>query len=710
MQLDCAKAVAWPLPTRLSELSREFASYFLMLKGKQTTTAFEALWRSTVGRMAVVHAFLSVLRVICDPRAIAPGNADGTAALASGPTEKGLYKPTKAGSTANAIPGRANEICAGAAGILCRLFLRATGPQDSDLPIHICASIPAAAAEMVEELLRGGCLPMLSRVLASGPSASSGAPGFADSPKAGGTPCHFKAAADGATLVFNMVYSMVLVGVSQPRTRRLVLSPQLPACRLVERWAYAAANEASGPPRISHNNNHQLPPTDQESLDLNIRLLLSHHKPCKTQSMAHVMRSSMWLLLPALLWQRSDGGEPLRAVLSGPCLQYLVALQAVSQLHAADGGTLYGLPPAAVLPPELAEVEGRGQGPAVLCCDVLRKCVDFWESCVTGQPRVSLGPLRNRCLVNLCMRLSRVALASLEDAEATAAQPQTRKGGRSLQGQQQQRQRGQVGAEAGSNCSGGPPPASGVASVALRRPLEAGTCMSVALQSLRLAAATLRSMDAISSRGSSSAGGDGGTDGEDPSTASSCRSSLGGSSSTGSTSTSTSTSGAEASSSMLAAPPTSTDGGSSPRVAVADSSADTSPVAPEPSADPRLCSRSFGRRWWPLAVGAVRAALRHPGGMKEETLSTCCEVLRVSSEPQVWDPEQGTADWYKQVLELARTERQNLQEEDLEGSAAATEGDKLPGRCGDADCQQFTPDESIQPTLHAACAGRHGLQ
>ncbi len=545
-------------------------------------------------------------------------------------------------------------------------------------------------------------------------------------PKAGGTPCPFKAAADGATLLFTMVYSMLLVGISQPHTRHLVLSPQLPACRLIELWAHASANEASGPPGVSHNNDNQLPSTDQKSLDSNIRLLLSHHKQCKTQSMAHAMRSTIWLLLPALLQHRNAGGEPLRSVLSGPCLQYLVALQAVSQLHAADGGTLYGLPPAAVLPPELAEAEGRRsggggwrQGRAELSCDVLRRCVDFWESCVTGQPRVPLGPLRNRCMVNLCMRLSRVALASLEGAEGTAAQPQTGKGSRSLHGQQQQ-QRGHGGAEAGDNASGEPPPAS-VASVKLRQPLEAGKCMSVALQSLHLAAAVLRSPEvepesccgggscsssagggtagvgAISSRGSSSAGGDGGTDGEGSSTASSCHSSMGASSSTTTTSTSTSSNGAEASVGMLlAAPPTSTDGGGSLGVAVAGSPADTAPVAPEPSADPRLCSRSFGRRWWPMAVGAVRAVLRQPGAMEEEAQSMCCEVLRVSAGAEVLDPEQSA-------------EGQSLQAKELEGSGA-TEELQLLGRCSGtqataAQCSHVLDDMVfIKPLTCSAAA------
>ncbi len=670
---------------RLSELRRDLASYLLMSISEQHTMMHEATWRSKAGRMALVHTFLSALRVVCDPRAIAPD--DTTAPMLSGLAKGELYETTRAGSKANSVPGRSIEVCEGApdvlactSGILGHLFLSTVTSSERDLPVQNRCNIPAAAAEMVEELLRGDCLPLTSRLLASGVVHSMAAC----------TPSSSKAAADGANMFTNMVHSLLLLGMSEPVTRGMVLA-QLPACRLVELWGRAAADQEG-----SSNPNSSV-------------LYLGRQTDDGTaQRVAEAMRETMCVLLPTLLRHRSEGGEPLRSVLSGPCLQYLVALQAVSQLHAADGGTLYGLPPAAVLPPELAEEEeeqgeghgsrggGRRQGPAALSCDVLTVCVAFWESCVTGQPRVHLGPLRNRCLVNLCMRLSRVALASLEGAEVTAAQPQTGKGDRSVQGQQQQQQqqRRQGDAEAGSNPSGEPPPASGVASVALRRPLEAGTCASVALQSLNLAATVLRSPEgdrrthggssssdgggggsssSSGSGGSSSAGSDGdGTNGMELSCAARCCCSSVGDGSTS----------VEAGGSMRAVPPTSTR-----RV---DSPADGHPVASEPPADPRLCSRSFGRRWWPLAVGAVQAALRQPAGMDWVTLSLCCEMLRISAEPQVRDPGQRSEDLLAQLLEPA--------------GSGPPDGQQRCGRCRDVSAVIIVLYHSLNDTLKS---GKH---
>ncbi len=466
---------------------------------------------------------------------------------------------------------------------------------------------------MVEELLRGDCMPLLSRLLASCTP---------------GTPSAFKATADGTSLLFDTVYFMLVVGMSQPHTRGLVLSPQLPA--LIELWARAAAIEAPPAPHgkqesSSHSGNSVLS-------------LVRQADDGTPQSFARSVRRSLCkVTLPLLLRHRSEGGEPLRAVLSGPCLQYLVALKTVSQLHAADGGTLYGLPPAAVLPLELARVEGRlsggagrRQGQAALSGEGLTDCVDFWESCITGQPRVSLGPLRNRCLVNLCMRLSRVALASLEGAESAAAQPQTGKGSRS-----QQQQQGQGGAEAGSNASGAPLPASGVASAALRQPLEAGKCAAVALQSLNLAATVLRdpevnpNQDYVGGMCNSDGGGSAGSH-ECADAKTSDRSAPSSCSSIDHVSSSNHSSSSSSSRGMQAASPSETEGGGSPGAA-ADSPADGSPAAPEPSADPRLYGRSFGRRWWPLAVGAVQAAMRQAGGMDCLTFVRCCSVLSLSA-------------------------------------------------------------------------------
>ncbi len=106
----------------------------------------------------------------------------------------------------------------------------------------------------------------------------------------------------------------------EPSTRSLFLSPQLPACRLIELWARAAADEPSPVPHANHHQ-LQLPSTCDQgtSLDLSFQqLLLSHHTHGLAHSVAHAVRGAMGMLLPAFLQHRSDGGEPLRSVLSGP--------------------------------------------------------------------------------------------------------------------------------------------------------------------------------------------------------------------------------------------------------------------------------------------------------------------------------------------------------------------------------------------------------
>lgn len=123
-----------------------------------------------------------------------------------------------------------------------------------------------------------------------------------------------------------------------------------------------------------------------------------------------------------------DGPLPsLRAVLSGPCLEYFAAAQAVSQLHAADGGPLYGLPSDALMQPMPAVIAAATAGEQrqeeeqqpqaqqhMLHINTL--CVEcsivFWKTCLSQDPPVPLRPLRRRHLVALCLRAACVALDS----------------------------------------------------------------------------------------------------------------------------------------------------------------------------------------------------------------------------------------------------------------------------------------------------------
>ncbi len=118
---------------RLSELRLDVTSFLKMVYSEQAVMAYEAILRSRAARMALVHAFLGALRVVCDPRAIAPAD-EPTAAMPSGLASTGPYQTTRAGSKATMGPGRASEALedarealVAAAAILGRLFIFATG-------------------------------------------------------------------------------------------------------------------------------------------------------------------------------------------------------------------------------------------------------------------------------------------------------------------------------------------------------------------------------------------------------------------------------------------------------------------------------------------------------------------------------------------------------------------------------------------------------
>ncbi len=71
-----------------------------------------------------------------------------------------------------------------------------------------------------------------------------------------------------------------------------------------------------------------------------------------------------------------------RQVLTGRRLQYFVAAQAVSQLHAADGGPLYGLSYDALVPAVLEGQPGHGRQRRLLSASGLSCAVGFWDTCL----------------------------------------------------------------------------------------------------------------------------------------------------------------------------------------------------------------------------------------------------------------------------------------------------------------------------------------
>ncbi len=190
----------------------------------------------------------------------------------------------------------------------------------------------------------------------------------------------------------------------------------------------------------------------------------------------------------------------LRAVLSGPCLQFFATAQAVSQLHAADGGPLYGLPYDALML-EMQDPEREGcssiprpgrqqqEGPPVSSTPVAR-AITFWQACLAHEPPVPLRPLRRRHLVALCLRAARVALDSVDVHR---------------QGQRQQQEPHQHQHRTGPHGnSGGPANAGGGRELrpggGLRRPFEQEGCCALALNALETVV-VLRSSSRSSSKG-----------------------------------------------------------------------------------------------------------------------------------------------------------------------------------------------------------------
>ncbi len=294
-----------------------------------------------------------------------------------------------------------------------------------------------------------------------------------------------------------------------------------------------------------------------------------------------------------LLPSTANPPASMRPVLSGPCLQYFMSAFLVSQLHAADGGPLYGLPYDALMPPLAAEEEeppvprtGRqqqrrqGQQRPLMAASGFVAPLSIWRLCLSLQPPVLLDPLRPRHLVALCLRTARFTLDSWDVHEEQ---------GRILKQQQQQQQQaacsGSEGAGKGgeANLQGRP----------LRWLLEPGPCAGmVLLKSLELSAMVLCGPESAGAGGARTTGtGSGGDSG-----------SGGG----GGVSTGCVHAGSGSSQSAAATPP-----------------------AARP--DPRLHHAPSAARWWPLAVQSVRTMLRRDIGsaLSASLLPRLCLLLQL---------------------------------------------------------------------------------
>ncbi len=293
----------------------------------------------------------------------------------------------------------------------------------------------------------------------------------------------------------------------------------------------------------------------------------------------------------------------VRQLLSGPYLQYCMAVHAVSQLHAADGGPLYGLPYDALLPAVIFKVRtgsrGRPLSYAPLAC-----ALQFWGACLSQRPPVLLRPLRPRHLLALCLRTARAALGSL-GGEATAVvlgrRQEVQGEVQQRQQQQQQQQRSEesrLGGAAGVGRAAGAGLVwiYGSESWGLRQSLILGKCPELALSAMTLTTKLLSSRtcgnnSTTSSSGSSS--GQGRCEERDVVPAEAATDPAGGASGS---------SCAEATPAAIAA------------AAASGVSVTRSAGAGGGTGDPPLDllrDPGFAAEWWRLAVGAVRATLRH---------------------------------------------------------------------------------------------------
>ncbi len=296
----------------------------------------------------------------------------------------------------------------------------------------------------------------------------------------------------------------------------------------------------------------------------------------------------------------------VRQLLSGPCLQYCMAVQAVSQLHAVDGGPLYGLPYDALLPAVPTSAK-KGQSRRLLSFAPLSCAVNMWCACLSQRPPVSLRPLRPRHLLALCLRTARAALGSLEQGsaggEAVAAalglmdqEQQQQQGDRKLvmQGKRQARRQREVQQRDGG---GGTELAwvYGGGRGGLRQVLDPGRCPQLALSAMTLTTTLLPRRTCGNSYTGCNRSGQGRCEEWDVVPAGAATDPSGGASDSGN---------AEASPAACPAAAAVAGNASHARRQGAGCGAG------RPLLD-LLHDPAFAAEWWRLAVGTVRATLRY---------------------------------------------------------------------------------------------------
>ncbi len=578
---------------QLMELEREMRSACSLVSDASTATrsaVFQALERSPEARVALAQLLSATLRA-CTLRS--PG---ASPQLAATPTAE-LHSNASNKGAASSVDARLTDLAPGTlscVAVVTDWYMKTAGQHSPG------GELPAGAASFVEALLRADFLTAVAR--------------FSIAARSCPAPWPIRMDPSTVQLVSSLGRTIGSVAATSPY---LILS-SLDKSGCMELWAQDAAEGMR----------------DREGTcgSKLCNLLQQIDLECSEDTAAF---------------------DRLRSLYSGPRLRYWLGLQAVSQLHAADGGTLYGLPPAALLPPiwveekvqELQQQRPRGghqgQPPRrFLGCDSVSSSLEVWAWLLEHDGIELMAPLRPRGLLSLTLRAARAALASCElhDPGLAGAVEAVRRG--SGQQGRQQRQRQDVGSADGASCrtdcggisdcgdsksSGGSSRAgssggSGGGSGAMprcqggcsRRSIDgtgdcskSGTvqqhfssadCSSLALQALRdaLAAAVCREHACISaevdSGSSSSDGGAVTTDGGN------------------------STDGCPGSTCSIQS--SAHGGGDGTSAGVLGSEASSSPgEGANPTPGGRLHLAGFASRWWPLVVRAVWAAMRRPGGL-----------------------------------------------------------------------------------------------
>ncbi len=319
-------------------------------------------------------------------------------------------------------------------------------------------------------------------------------------------------------------------------------------------------------------------------------------------------------------------------VYSGPCLQYWTALQAVSQLHAADGGTLYGLPPAALLPPDWAAEEGRQQRQGrsggrqqrqrLLRCSGLINSVNSWSWCLDQDHPVPLGPLRPRALRSLALRTARAALASCELHDPGLAGAVEAVRWRGSSGMPQQAQQAAAGSGEGSRrsgvgSSGGGPGGSGSSSSSSGSIRHGGSGRAGGDSAL---GGRSKSSSGSGSGGSGKGDGSGGGGGSGRSGLPVLRHAF---------------EALDCSTLAIKALALAVETMSTPwkyrvrghAVVGGNFSSSSSQEYETRTLDVRLRDARFASRWWPLVVQSVWAAMRRPHGLQVLDMLCCRPVL-----------------------------------------------------------------------------------